>query len=384
MDYPLENLGPERFQELCQALLVREQPDVQCFPVAQPDGGRDAVSYVSSQHTGKFIMFQVKFTRRPHAETDPHKWLLSIMEEEIPKVQRLIPKGAAKFFLITNIPGTAHLDAGSIDRLNADLSETLDLPFMCWWRDDISRRLDNAWALKWVYPEIMTGTDFLRAIVDSGLSEDRERRASAIRAFLAYQFKLDEEVRFKQVELQNDLLDLFIDVPVGLRDQYSPHIFAFARIAHNILRSMSPHGQEMDRVAHLEFSGEVTIGAASLLLAGDFQALMPEVVLEGAPGQGKSTIAQYVCQVHRLRLLKHSALSRVPAEHRAPSHVRLPIKVDLRDFATWLAGLDPFSKGRNDEQPSGWLKSLEAFLAALVSIQSGGTSFGPDDLIALA
>jgi hypothetical protein len=55
MNYPLENLGPEQFQEFCQALLLREHPNVQCFPVAQPDGGRDAVSYVSEQSAGKFI-----------------------------------------------------------------------------------------------------------------------------------------------------------------------------------------------------------------------------------------------------------------------------------------------------------------------------------------
>ena len=44
MNYPLENLDPERFQHFCQALLVREHPQLQCFPVAQPDGGRDAIA----------------------------------------------------------------------------------------------------------------------------------------------------------------------------------------------------------------------------------------------------------------------------------------------------------------------------------------------------
>lgn len=44
MDYLFENLGPERFQHLSQALLAREHRDVQCFPVAQPDGGRDAIA----------------------------------------------------------------------------------------------------------------------------------------------------------------------------------------------------------------------------------------------------------------------------------------------------------------------------------------------------
>jgi hypothetical protein len=74
MDYLLENLGPERFQEMCQALLVQEMPGVQCFPVAQPDGGRDALAYpVDTQ----FTVFQIKYNRRPQAEREPHKWLLS-------------------------------------------------------------------------------------------------------------------------------------------------------------------------------------------------------------------------------------------------------------------------------------------------------------------
>lgn len=41
--YLYERLGEKRFQQLCNALLVREFPDVMCFPVGQKDGGRDAV-----------------------------------------------------------------------------------------------------------------------------------------------------------------------------------------------------------------------------------------------------------------------------------------------------------------------------------------------------
>jgi len=60
VDSQFENLGPERFQQLCQALLVKEYPNVQCFPVAQPDGGRDAIVYHHLDKTPeKFIVFQV-------------------------------------------------------------------------------------------------------------------------------------------------------------------------------------------------------------------------------------------------------------------------------------------------------------------------------------
>lgn len=98
MDYPFENLNPEKFQEFAQALLAKEFPDLQCFPVAQPDGGRDIVSYKYGVSLNNFAVYQVKYVRRPLAEKDTHKWLLGIIESEAPKVKELILKGAKQFF----------------------------------------------------------------------------------------------------------------------------------------------------------------------------------------------------------------------------------------------------------------------------------------------
>ena len=110
MDYQIENLGDERFQELSQALLAREFQDLQCFPVGQPDGGQDAISWTIDSGKDKgFLVFQIKFTRKPLAEKEPHKWLISVLEKEGPKIKALIPKGAKSYYLLTNIPGTAHL-----------------------------------------------------------------------------------------------------------------------------------------------------------------------------------------------------------------------------------------------------------------------------------
>lgn len=386
MDYPLENLGPERFQHLCQALLSREYPHVQCFPVAQPDGGRDAVAYFEEGNEGKFMVFQVKYARKPLAEEDPHGWLVGIIDQELPKLQQLIPRGAARYVLATNIPGTAHLDTGSIDRLNELLSNRLGVPSVCWWRDDLNRRLDNAWSLKWVYSELMTGPDFFRAIIESGLSEHRERRSSAIRAFVRAQYDMDEEVRFKQVELQNKLLNLFIDVPVTFRDSHAEakQLYFFQHvIASTVQRRAGDSDEPEYDPAHGYVVHEDDIGAASLLLSPAMQLHMPRVVIEGAPGQGKSTIAQYICQIHRMKLLaEFDALNSVDQEHKSAS-ARLPIKVDLRDFATWIAKKDPFASDDFGNIPPLWHRSLEAFLAALISHQSGGTQFNTDDLLAV-
>jgi hypothetical protein len=50
-------------------------------------------------------------------------------------------------------------------------------------------------------------------LLESNLDENRRRRTDALRLFVTDQYESDEEVRFKQIELQNDLLHLFIDVP---------------------------------------------------------------------------------------------------------------------------------------------------------------------------
>lgn len=41
--YALETLDPDRFQQLCQALLIRENEDVQAFPVDHADGECDGL-----------------------------------------------------------------------------------------------------------------------------------------------------------------------------------------------------------------------------------------------------------------------------------------------------------------------------------------------------
>lgn len=393
VDYPFENLGPEKFQEFCQSLLLTEFSGIQCFPVAQPDGGRDAISstYNVNEKSRKFIMFQVKFARNPFKEEDPHLWLLNILKEEIPKVKMQIPNGASEFVLITNIKGTAHQNSGSIDKVNKLLRSEINIPSVCWWRDDLNRRLDNAWNLKWVYPELMTGPDLIRSIIESGLTENQERRQSAIRAFLTDQYSIDREVKFKQVELQNKLLDLFIDVPISPPQSanskkllYSYHS-VHNRVVHSIKRRNSISEPLM---FHSDFFFEndenSKIGAATFLLHPIVQNSISRIVLEGAPGQGKSTITQYLCQVHRMRILqKKEDLKTISEDHRDVP-IRLPVKVDLRDFASWLSKKNPFELDGVDEVPVYWLKSLESFLAALVRHHSGGIEFDVSDFLAIA
>ena len=395
--YQYEQLNDESFQQLSQSLLIKEFPGLQCFPVGQPDGGRDAIVHLfeaTSDATG-FILFQVKFARRELSPSEAREWLLRTLKGELPKVLAQITEGAKRFVLITNVSGTGHPETGSIDKLQALLEEHIPIPAQAWWRDDLDRRLDGEWDLKFAYPVLFSGADLLRLVVEQGSNEDRERRRNTIKAFLTGQFASDRDVKFKQVELENDILELFTDVPVVPLNSAGRNTREFERLEaafHRVAKSASGKvdyrrirlwietASGIERtLENYRWREETWLGAASLLLDRDFQEASPQVLLEGAPGQGKSTISQYICQVHRMRFLETPEHKAIDPAHLA-SPLRLPFKVELRDFATWLSGGNPFGKLTNSDLPHEATRSLESFLSALVRYASGGAAFDVSDL----
>ena len=326
---------------------------------------------------GKSLVFQVKFARKPPEDVD--KWIMAAAEGEREKVERLKAKGVRQYYFISNVVGTAHLDVGSIDRLEPKLAALLGLAVVCWWRDDLNRRLDSNWDIKLRYPETLSGQDFFRLLLSLPRTNDHKRQANAIRAFISDQYSEDQEVRFKQVELQNKLLDLFVDLPFSLHfKRPSKSQTSNRALQLQMLADLRPDDSMALNDTELNFA---EVGTATLLLSETDVAELSQVVIEGAPGQGKSTLVQYVCQVHRIRLLNKSAeLAHLPVKHRT-CLIRIPFKVDLRDLSEWLAGNDPFAttKGATLAVPDA--RSLETFLAHLVSQRSGGLRFEAEDLI---
>ncbi len=101
---------------------------------------------------------------------------------------------------------------------------------------------------------------------------------------------------------------------------------------------------------------------------------MPLTVVRGAPGQGKSTLGQYLCQVHRAEFLTHPDYLRGQRPELKADKPRLPLRAELRDYAVWMEGGDPL--GDNDTEPARRKRprpcSVEAFLAYLIHHRSGG------------
>lgn len=319
MKYIYENLGPDLFQEFVQSLLIETNPDIACYPVGQADGGRDATLALGSK--SQFNVYQVKYSRDPSKIKDVVSWLEKAIKKEMGSVQKLFKRGAKKYYLVTNVPGTSKLDSGTMDKVEA-VFEKLGLEnCQCLWRDDLDRRLDKCSDLRWTYPTLITGMDVIKNLVENGLNESQSRRTLALRAFLRTEFKRDEKVRFKQVDLQNDLLKLFIDVPIKPLEVEDESSLSWRRALISSVAAKSKDNEDqaepsliLTRESYLE--QQESVGTAQFLLDKTVHVEESVVVIEGGPGQGKSTLTQYISQVHRARLLKEASfLDNISRQH---------------------------------------------------------------------
>ena len=384
MDYHYEALNHQRFQKLAQALIVAQYPNTQCLPVGQPDGGRDAYSSSAEPNQDKFFVFQVKFSLCPQNKTEGDA-IKALIESEQEKVEELIRHGATHYFFVTNIRGTAHLDVGSIDKVNKKLTEAFSIPAQVWWRDDMDRRLDQAIDVKWSYPEILKATDLLPLLVQSPEDTQDLQSVRALKSYMATQYKADRDVKFKQVDLKLKLTALFVDLPLGHKRQQIEGDHRRQQFHMEDPGDIDTYINQLYLYEDYEFEDEYTFDHSGL--AGAFLLQMPlgkgvsRFVVEGAPGQGKSTVTQFLCQVNRLRLLKKDdELATVADEHKT-GPARTPFRVDLRDYAAWVSGRNPFTNTGKQPVPEDGHQSLESFLAMQVTRQSGGLEITQDELL---
>ena len=381
--YNYENLNEQSFQKLAQALIVAAHPETICLPVRQPDGGRDAILYYIESRRKKFVVFQVKFSYDPKNKTE-RKAIEDVIKSEKKKVKKLIQKGATHYYLVTNIQGTSHLDSGSIDKMDAQLANAFDIPAYVWWRDDLNARIDNASDIKWSYPEICRGTDILQFLLSRPDQTTNLEATQAITAYMSKQRSDDRDVKFKQVELKWRITDLFVDIPIGHKG-----ISRKRREEHRGSNETSEFEQHFDQLnvdEDYEFDddnlSEHDNLATRFLLNIPFQKGVSLIVLEGAPGQGKSTVTQYLCQVNRLKLLPQgkSELSSVADEHKSAT-TRTPFRIDLRDYAAWVSGRHPYAIADEEPSPMGNQCSLESFLTMQIGWHSGGLNITQHDLL---
>ncbi len=348
--YLYERLGDHDFQQLVSAVLAHQFPDYIPMALRQADGGRDGVRKVDAT---KLLIYQVKWSLNGK-EKNPVSWLDEVIRGEEANLRRLAGEGVRHYFLVTNVPSTGKPGTGTFDQLNQKLEQYAKQfgyeQMTCIWREALNPWVDNApTETKWAYADMLAGWDLVRYLVAEhvGAGKDRAHR-DLIRKVVAAQWEDDKRVKFSQSDVDREkVVDLYVDVTVD-------------RI-HNAA-SM-----------HLGAQASTNLGGAAAYL---LRTPAPFTLVRGAPGQGKSTLSQYICQAHRRSFIPEAEQPAALPELNQP---RFPVRMDLSDYALWLGGNDAWDDSEDNKQPKskarkGEQASIECFLADLMAHESGGVS----------
>lgn len=388
MEYYFNELDPVSFQRLVNTILVaRYGENVRLAPLRGSDGGRDAetapgnpyfrveineelvpTKYPSPPSKGRYL-FQFKHHRTlDMSGTDARQRVLSDFQDEM--TNNVLPRQEDErvnyFFLVTNVSSSSD-SLQKLDKNRRDLlREQINLHADIWWQEELVALLDQMPFIWTSFPQLFAGgkVPFLGEV-----ASDSHGLPHSFRLALAQQYRRDKNVKFRQIELEKDLVKLFVDLDVSFRllneDQRKEFSQQLAEERAE-LREMLKNDESL--VAEpFEFwdmnRQEDSISAISMLLRESRHSR--KIILEGGPGQGKSTITQMATQIYRQQILQTENLN-PEGRWRSPLKSRLPFRIELKLFAEWLV-----------KNPDG---SVDEYLSVVTKQDSGGEQFTVESL----
>ena len=382
MQYDLNQLSdPKRFQRLVNAILsARFGEDARLTPIQGRDGGSDGET--ADANPNMEFVYDIEPTRSNNPLTEPprpgrylfqakyhrtgehrlsdlrsvavREFKQSLIDDVLKRPDR---QNVNYFILVTNISASAD----SIRKIDDVRSELLKgkhhLHADVWWSERITTWLDWSPDLWHAYPELFPGG--VPPVLALATTPRAEGLSRTLQLAVTQQYERDSQVKFRQIELKQRLLDLFVDLDAN----FFPDTDDTARLSFRRVFSR-PSVEGMAFEGGVYRLHRMTDSALHLLL--DDTIGIPRILLEGGPGQGKSTITQMVAQVYREKFLaNHESETREPTWHRL-CQLRVPIRLELRDLAHWIG-----------QDPEG---TLEQYIVRAISRDSGGAEVSVEDL----
>lgn len=375
-DYDLSRLSSRSFEQLIQALSAKVLGYRLLIFGDGPDGGREAtfegtVSYPSTQDAWNgYGVVQAKFRQRSGNATDDGKWAVAQLRSEIDRY--LQPDSSLRlpdyFVFATNVVLTPASVRGSKDRcieLLEDLKNRLPLKgYAIWDYDQIRVFLDSNKDIRHAYTPWITPGDVLARVVDQ-FESPRTDFLYTLHNFLQKQLLSDEFVNLEQaghdVSEGIPLARVFVDLHTvdvrrsGLSQGFSGEDrylgYDEESDSKGFIKSMlSVASERLDP----ESLDAATLGRSPNDGVGRHSR--GRFVLIGGPGQGKTTVAQFICQIFRASIIDKMPQHQLSSEVRAALAIigrhckeddieicvvpRFPFRIVLNEFAAALSSGD--------------------------------------------
>lgn len=366
-DYDLTGLSPRSFEQLIQAVALQEVSPKTIIFGDGTDGGREATFQGKTNYNSGdepwdgYIVFQAKFCQRPTNDTKRDgDWAIAQLKKELedfadPKRKRKKPD---YYIFITNVVLTPVLEKGSKDRAYKVFEEyqnTVPLKeYDIWDYDKICRFIDANADIRRTYAAWITPGDVLSQVIEM-LSLSKADFKTVISSFLKKELLSDLYANLEQAghstEDKIPLASVFVDLPVARRQ----------------ISEASTKEQQTNIVASLVENARRKFDYDSLFSGHDRNTLIHggvdikqvqkigKWVIIGGPGQGKTTVGQFLCQLFRAAILKdvenlrdlevEQSLSKFESQCKResicfPKARRFPLRIVLNEFAAVLASND--------------------------------------------
>jgi hypothetical protein len=339
--YRLNGLGDQEFERMIQALLKEIIGSGTITFGAGPDGGREATHsgrapYPSSteQWSGEWI-FQAKFHDTDLiGQTKARAAVVKDADGELDKIVNKYKRRCDNYILATNVSLSSVSGSGTHDTIERTVfskyrGKVKNLAI--WGGDEDSRFLEKYSSIRTAYLHFIVPGDLLAQLLES----DRralDETAMTMRLYLQASFGREQNAQLDQAgDVSDDpvrLQEVFFDL-----DARIPYIHRKLQLKAEAVANLSmEQRKDGSRVA-----------MARLLLSDQ----LDRIVLVGGPGEGKSTVAQYLAQLHRANLLGRISEVAIDGTY-VPVLPRLPLRVTLRDFGQWLAERREKANGESD------------------------------------
>ncbi|WP_144435104.1 NACHT domain-containing protein [Pseudomonas syringae group genomosp. 3] len=374
MDYDFSRLTTRSFEQLIQALSISILGGKTQIFGDGPDGGREATFQGTTSVPEKkyqwdgYIVIQAKF--RQKTRYDDNDWALIELKKELEKFANTTRalKAPEYYIFATNISLSSVAESGGKDRaskLIESYKSKIGLKdYTLWDQDQISRLIDGQEQIRKSYAAWITPGDVLSEIINNLKLKTPDFR-TIMHNFIQKEMRSEHYVNLGQAGNSGvdeiPLASVYVDLPL----EYANH-FPEPEI--------SQSNEENQETFSASFLNEQNVGAIERLIAISSNKLDPQsnikesisendentisanqdgkIVFVGGPGQGKSTLTQFFCQINRAKIINStelqvdsetkkrtkSVLSTLQEEGMGELLVaRFPFRIELNKFAAELA-----------------------------------------------